>query len=220
MERVNKRVQGPPRSLVAMLLLAGAVVALAIIAPQAWATPSQDALRATVPPDQVFASDSQGDRMIGCFRACDEPVYVVGDGFPANATFTATVTSDTEWVTDTTTLADVTVHNQVQIQTDSNGDFGPTMVWYPPLFPGNYDVFFDVGGDAEEFDDGDAVINPWAPGDAPTGKNSYGFCVEACPAVGGVTTPVSRIGLAVPFLGLLLLIGGGATGVLMWRRRS
>jgi hypothetical protein len=200
-----------------ILIVAGALVLfLAAVAPQAWATPEQRRLSATITningnPDPPT-----------CVRQCDGPLIVetLDPGFGAGVDVNNVpyyITDNILWDLGVTKLADVNVHHSGKVDiTDGHFD-DPTqppkhaMIWLNPAI-GSFDVWFDVNKNGT-FDDGDGIMGP-----GPTATGA-GVCIDPCD-VGGVTMPASNGIRPVSFalaavIGVVVAVGAAVT----WRRR-
>lgn len=213
MQEMRNDVRQARKGLIALLLVGCAIVFLAVMAPQAWATPDQDALRqTTLPPNTGIPVDRHGNPIQpdDCFRACDQPVYAMGGGFPANTDIDVCITEDALWVPGVTQIAPLVVDDAcATVHTDGDGAFGPDLIWDTPLIVGQYDIVFDVNQNGV-FDNGDSVNNPEL--------DDWGLCVQECP-VGGATLPMSKVGLLAPLAGLVALVGGAAAAAVVWKHR-
>jgi hypothetical protein len=192
------------------LLLMGLVLVLAAMAPGAWATPHQSPLRQTLPAGDVLATDENGveKNLFGT----NEPVGVsVKNGsFTPGSQVDVYVVIDDLWFEGKAITQDRSGGVDTLVA-NANGAFGPPtpIVWPIPTFPGEYDIVCDANQNGL-FDAGDGVD------DAIVGT---GFVVQAV-AVGGITIPVSKVGLAAPWIGLAAMMGVAVGAAMVIRRRG
>jgi hypothetical protein len=204
-----------------VLLFVGLIISLlAVLAPQAWATPGQRPLMQTT--TNVVPEDPVPD----CLWVCEDPVRVrttlTGFNVIAQTVADVYITDNITWTAATTMyngtmVGTVPVVHQTQVTIGADGHFipNPVTIWNPPLVPGIYDIFFDVNRDGE-FNNDDAVLYP----EGRSLTNLYrgaAICVVPC-TVGGATLP-SKTGIGLRWLALPALVGAGAAAAFVWRRR-
>jgi hypothetical protein len=126
------------------------------------------------------------------------------------------VTENTEWISGTTTLADVVVRHTTTVSvTNGNFDPNPAVIWDPPGI-GYFDVWFDVDGN-QIFDNNDGILGYEAPAPDDPAVGA-GICVAPC-LVGGATVPERWVRSLTPWIALAALLGAGAAVGVMRRRR-
>jgi hypothetical protein len=198
------------KGLMVFLFVGGAVLALATMAPGAWATPNQNPLRQTLPPGDLVVCDERGvETNLFC---TSEFVYVVvkPGSFTPGSQVDCYVVVDQLWIVPMPIPADVSGGFET-IVVNAAGAFGPPLpvVWPPPLTPGVYDIVCDANRNGI-FDNGDAVD------DAVLGG---GFVVEIRP-VGGIAMLPDRFNLLAPWVGLAALVGVMVAAVVVRLRRQ
>ncbi len=139
----------------------------------------------------------------------DETVYAVGSGFPPDVDIDIYVVPDQEWTLDMAIPADVSSDGVNTVHTTVNGTFDPVVIWPAFLWPGEYDVVFDVEQDGvytEYFESyTDAVDHP----------NHPGFVVKM--PVGGEILSVNPLQTLAPYLVAAATIVG--TIAILYRKR-
>jgi hypothetical protein len=203
--------------LIILLIAGGLICLLAVLAPQAWATPDQKPMA-----DTTTKIDGNPDPP-ECLLQCAGPVMLEtwDDGFGAGVTVDDVdvyVTLNITWTLGVTSIGDPEVVVVHQTTVDLvNGHFhpdNPALIWDLPQ-AGYYDVFFDVNKDGT-LNDGDGLLGPEGSGPAQPIWVGAGICVDEC-AVGGATVPSERrlwlLGVA-----FVALIGVGTGANLAWRR--
>jgi len=181
-----------------VLLMAGALVALlAVLAPQAWATPDQNPLQQTIevpcvgPIVGAVFEDVTGDG-----------IYSVGDvGIPGVKV----------------TLDPLTAGERITYTTDASHPYGPGFFKFEPVSEGSHVIQIEVP-------EGYTVVGPnpqtvivpdWQPGDVGCAK-AYFPLVRP---VGGYVMPIMTLGSLVPYLGVGVLLATIFVGGVFWVHR-
>ena len=112
-------------------------------------------------------------------------IYATGNGFPPNTFITLYVVPAQTW---TDGMPIPPERARATVQTDAQGNLGPTLVW-PNAQVGQYDLVFDDSNG--QYDEGIDIV---------VGLTQTGFTVGSGSIIGGVHITANKVGILAPYL--------------------
>jgi hypothetical protein len=115
-------------------------------------------------------------------------IYATGSGFPPNTLITLYVVQAQTWTDGIPIPPDISSDGVNTVQTDAQGNLGPTLVW-PNAQGGQYDLVFDNSN--SQYDEGTDIV---------VGLTGTGFTVGSGSIIGGVHITTNKVGIMAPYL--------------------
>ncbi|MEE9459514.1 MAG: hypothetical protein V3V84_07125, partial [Candidatus Bathyarchaeia archaeon] len=115
-------------------------------------------------------------------------IYATGSGFPPNTFITLYVVPAQTWTDGMPIPPDISSDGVNTVQTDAQGNLGPTLVW-PNAPVGQYDLVFDNSNG--QYDEGTDII---------VGLTQIGFTIGGGSIIGGVNIPTNKVAIIAPYL--------------------
>ncbi|MFC1507405.1 LamG domain-containing protein [Thermoproteota archaeon] len=115
-------------------------------------------------------------------------IYATGSGFPPNTLITLYVVPAQTWTDGMPIPPDISGDGVNTVQTDAQGNLGPTLVW-PNAQIGQYDLVFDNSNG--QYDEGTDIV---------VGLTGTGFTVGSGSIIGGVHITTNKVGIMAPYL--------------------
>jgi hypothetical protein len=128
-------------------------------------------------------------------------IYATGSGFPPNTLINLYVVPAQTWTAGMTIPVDISSDGLNTVQTDAQGNIGPTLVW-PNALIGQYDLVFD--NQNGQYDEGIDII---------VGLTQTGFTVgNPSGIIGGVNITTNKVDIMAPYI--LTMLGLFALAVI------
>lgn len=115
-------------------------------------------------------------------------IYATGSGFPPNTFITLYVVPAQTWTDGMPIPPDISSDGVNTVQTDAQGNLGPTLVW-PNAQVGQYDLVFDDSNG--QYDKGIDIV---------VGLTQTGFTVGSGSIIGGVNITTNKVDIIAPYL--------------------